>query len=64
VLEPEGTTAETVTLPLCAAYRHDRPPGPAGRWLLDHLAEAMETVGAPPVPVKSGPWVQGSARTT
>lgn len=25
-------------LPLCSAYRRDRPPGPAGRWLLAHLA--------------------------
>jgi DNA-binding transcriptional LysR family regulator len=34
---------EDVTLPLCAAYRQDRPPGPAGRWLLGHLTGRMET---------------------
>jgi DNA-binding transcriptional LysR family regulator len=32
-----------VTLALCAAYYRERPPGPAGRWLLEHLAERMET---------------------
>ena len=34
----EDGASEAVTLPLCSAYRRDRPPGPAGRWLLSHLA--------------------------
>ena len=34
---------DLITLPLCSAYHRDRPPGPAGRWLLDHLSEMMET---------------------
>ena len=37
ILADDGAS-ETVTLPLCSAYRRDRPPGPAGRWLLNHLA--------------------------
>ena len=61
MVEREGDTEETVTLPLCAAYAHDRPPGPAGRWLLEHLAEMLETPEGQPVPVKTGPWVQGGA---
>jgi DNA-binding transcriptional LysR family regulator len=32
-----------ITLPLFTAHRRDRPPGPAGRWLLEHLTETMET---------------------
>lgn len=28
-----------IALPLCAAYRRVTPPGPAGRWLLQHLRE-------------------------
>jgi DNA-binding transcriptional LysR family regulator len=42
-LAPEPGEDETITLPLCTAYRRDRPPGPAGRWLLEHMAEALET---------------------
>ncbi|VTZ21076.1 hypothetical protein MPC1_10130004 [Methylocella tundrae] len=38
----EDGAVETVTLPLCSAYRRDRPPGPAGRWLLNHLAGLTE----------------------
>ncbi len=34
----EDGVSENVTLPLCSAYRRDRPPGPAGRWFLSHLA--------------------------
>jgi len=30
-----------VILPVCTAYRRDRPPGPAGRWLLAHMAGMM-----------------------
>jgi DNA-binding transcriptional LysR family regulator len=30
--------AEVATLPLCSAFRRAAPPGPAGRWLLNHLA--------------------------
>lgn len=39
----QAAAGEDITLPLCTAYRRDRPPGPAGRWLLEHLAEMMET---------------------
>lgn len=38
----EDGAIEAVTLPLCSAYRRDRPPGPAGRWLLGHLARLAE----------------------
>ncbi|GGF02309.1 LysR family transcriptional regulator [Aliidongia dinghuensis] len=41
VIAAEGGDEE-VSLPLCAAYRRDRPPGPAGRWLFDHVSETME----------------------
>ncbi len=34
--------SESATLPLCSAYRRDRPPGPAGRWLLGRLAAIAE----------------------
>jgi len=39
----EAGEDDMVTLPLCAAYRRDRPPGPAGRWLLEHLGQMIET---------------------
>jgi DNA-binding transcriptional LysR family regulator len=39
----QSAVGEDITLPLCTAYRRDRPPGPAGRWLLEHLAEMMES---------------------
>ncbi len=45
ILADDGAN-ETVTLPLCSAYRRDRPPGPAGRWLLSHLA-ARAGIDAP-----------------
>lgn len=32
-----------IVLPVCTAYRRDRPPGPAGRWLLEHMVSMMET---------------------
>ena len=35
-----------VVLPVCTAYRRDRPPGPAGRWLLEHMASMMATDAA------------------
>ncbi|HLZ66321.1 MAG TPA: LysR family transcriptional regulator [Aliidongia sp.] len=47
----DGVPSDGITLPLCAAHRRDRPPGPAGRWLLDHLAGMMETN---PVPAVAG----------
>lgn len=34
-----GTRAE---IPIFATYRNDAPPGPAGRWLLEHLKQAAE----------------------
>ena len=45
--QPEPGDDDTVTLPLCTAYRRDRPPGPAGRWLLEHMAEALATSPEP-----------------
>ncbi len=39
----EDGASEAVTLPLCSAYRRARPPGPAGRWLLDHFAALAES---------------------
>ena len=32
-----------IILPLCTGYCRDRPPGPAGRWLLEHLGRMMAT---------------------
>jgi DNA-binding transcriptional LysR family regulator len=55
----DGELEEAVALPLCAAYATARPPGPAGRWLLEHLAEMLETPPVP-VPIKTGQWVLGS----
>ena len=46
ILADDGAS-ETVTLPLCSAYRRDRPPGPAGRWLLSHLAARAENQKSP-----------------
>jgi len=46
ILADDGAS-ETVTLPLCSAYRRDRPPGPAGRWLLNHLAARAENRTGP-----------------
>ena len=34
----EDEPAEARTLPMHAAYPAARPPGPAGRWFIDHLA--------------------------
>jgi DNA-binding transcriptional LysR family regulator len=38
----EDGACEAATLPLCSAYQRARPPGPAGRWLLNHLAALAE----------------------
>lgn len=35
----EDEPAVPLTLPMYAAYPADRPPGPAGRWFIDHLAD-------------------------
>ena len=43
VFRSEAGSDDFITLPLCSAYHRDRPPGPAGRWLLDHLSERMGT---------------------
>ena len=48
MLAPDAADEVGVTLALCSAYRRDRPPGPAGRWLLEHLGERMEIAGAAP----------------
>ncbi|MDR3532881.1 MAG: LysR family transcriptional regulator [Rhodopila sp.] len=42
VIQSEAGGDDFITLPLCTAYHRDRPPGPAGRWLLDHLSEIIE----------------------
>jgi DNA-binding transcriptional LysR family regulator len=42
-IETETGSEKPIVLPLCTGYRRDRPPGPAGRWLLEHLAQMMET---------------------
>jgi DNA-binding transcriptional LysR family regulator len=42
-IQPEGGSSDIITLPVCTAYRRDRPLGPAGRWLLEHLGRMMET---------------------
>ena len=42
-IQSDNAGDDFITLPLCSAYHRDRPPGPAGRWLLDHLSEMMET---------------------
>ena len=31
-----------VTMPMYAVHRADRPPGPAGRWLIERLTETVE----------------------
>ena len=38
----------TVMLAMCAGYRTDRPPGPAGRWMIEHLASAAMPLADPP----------------
>jgi len=43
MLAADASDAVGATLPLCVAYRRDRPPGPAGRWLLEHLGQMIET---------------------
>ena len=30
-----------VSLPMWGVHRADRPPGPAGRWLIDRLTETV-----------------------
>jgi DNA-binding transcriptional LysR family regulator len=45
-IQPETGGEKPIVLPLCSGYRRDRPPGPAGRWLLEHLAQMMETAPA------------------
>ena len=42
-IRPETGDEKPIVLPLCTGYRRDRPPGPAGRWLLEHLGRMMET---------------------
>lgn len=42
-IQSDNAGDDFITLPLCSAYHRDRPPGPAGRWLLDHLSERLET---------------------
>ncbi len=42
ILADDGAS-EAVTLPLCSAYHRARPPGPAGRWLLNHFATQAKT---------------------
>ena len=42
-IQPEAGRVPPVVLPVCTAFHRDRPPGPAGRWLLEHLAQMMET---------------------
>ncbi|PNG27434.1 LysR family transcriptional regulator [Methylocella silvestris] len=37
-IRDEAGLSEVVRLPLCSAFRRDRPPGPAGRHLLAHLS--------------------------
>ena len=43
VIQANREDEPTVTLPVCMAYRRDRPPGPAGRWLLEHMASMIAT---------------------
>ncbi|WP_375456248.1 hypothetical protein [uncultured Methylobacterium sp.] len=40
--------AEHRRLPLTAIYRTDRPPGPAGRWLIRRFVEQGERAEAEP----------------
>jgi DNA-binding transcriptional LysR family regulator len=47
-VQSEAGDEEAVSLPLCAAYRRDHSLGPAGRWLIEHLSEMMETNPQPP----------------
>ena len=42
-IQSDNAGDDFITLPLCSAYHRDRPPGPTGRWLLDHLSERLET---------------------
>jgi DNA-binding transcriptional LysR family regulator len=40
----EDVPAEAIVLPMSAAYSTDRPPGPAGRWLIERLkADALRS---------------------
>jgi DNA-binding transcriptional LysR family regulator len=56
VIQAEGD--DLITLSHCAAYRRDRPPGPAGRWLLNHLGQSM--IAGITKPVAAGPTTRNA----
>jgi hypothetical protein len=35
----EDSSRPIYLMPMSAVYRFDAPPGPAGRWLIEHLRE-------------------------
>jgi len=38
-IAPEDSPVFNSTIPVSAVYRTDNPPGPAGRWLTEHLKQ-------------------------
>jgi DNA-binding transcriptional LysR family regulator len=42
----EDAPAKGFAMPMSAVYRTDKPPGPAGRWLVERLQQRSLEVGA------------------